>query len=208
MPLIRKTPVTPPAPPADPAAMLALLANGTDDERWAAARAAPGLPGGTQALGAAIARERNPRVREAMFTGLARVATAASIELLLPFIGSDDAQLRTGALDALRAMKETVAPYVPRLFADDDADVRLLACEIVLNLPAESAARLLCDLLETELQPNVCAAAIEVLTEVGGSAALPVLARCEERFRATPFLAFSIKIAADRIRSESMPPRV
>ena len=146
-------------------------------------------------------------MREAIFTSLARIATAESVELVLPFLRSDDAHLRTGALDALRAMKGVVWPYVPQLLDDRDADVRLLACELARNLPGEEAARLLCELLDSELEPNVCASAVEVLAEVGGPEALPVLARCADRFRGTAFLEFSIKITADRIRSQSSQPR-
>ena len=47
--------------------------------------------------------------------------------------------------------------------------------------------------------------AVEVLAEVGGAEALPALARCAERFRGTPFLEFSIKVAADRIRAQAVP---
>jgi HEAT repeat protein len=203
MPLIRKTSDSLSSPPVDLAAVLAALASGTDDERWAAARAAHDLPGSAQALAEALLRERNSRVREAMFTSLLRIATPECVELLVLFLRSDEAHLRSGGLDALRAMKGAVWPYLPRLLADGDADVRLLACELVRNVPVEEASRLLCGLLESELEPNVCASAVEVLAEVGGAEALPVLARCEQRFRATPFLAFSIKIAADRIRSQS-----
>ena len=183
--------------------MLNALANGTDDERWAAARSVAEVPGGVQALGDALSRERNLRVREAIFTSLARIGTAQSVELVLPFLRSDDAPLRTGALDALRTMKGGVEPYMPQLLHDHDADVRLLACELARNLPSEAAAGLLCALLDSELEPNVCASAVEVLAEAGGPEALPVLARCADRFRGTPFLEFSIKVTADRISAQS-----
>ena len=202
MPLIRKTRDPAPGVPLALDAVLAALANGTPDQRWAAARAASALPDSAGALGEALARESNPRVREAMFTSLARMGTAQSIELMLPFLRRDEAHLRTGVLDALRAAKSAAWPYLPRLLADADADVRLLACELVRSVPGEEATRMLCRLLDAEREPNVCAAAIEVLAEVGGAQALPVLARCEERFHATPFLAYSIKIAADRIRTQ------
>ena len=179
------------------------LYGGTDDERWAAARAARQLPGCAKALGAALAGESNPRVREAMFTSLAVMATAESIEVLLPFVRSDEAFLRTGALDALHAMKTEVRPYLPRLLGDADADVRLLACELVRNAPSHEATLLLCALLDREVDPNVCACAVDVLAEIGGPDALPALARCLERFREIPFLAFSIKIAADRVRAQN-----
>ena len=52
-----------------------------------------------------------------------------------------------------------------------------------------------------------CAAVVEVLAEIGGAEALPALAQCAERFDATPFLAFTIKIAMDRIRSQTANSR-
>ena len=88
---------------------------------------------------------------------------------------------------------------MPRLLADPDSDVRLLSCELVRGLPEGEANRLLCDLLERETEKNVCAAAVEVLAEIGRPEALPALARCAERFAGDPFLAFGIKVATDRI---------
>ena len=202
MPLIRKTRDPAPGAPPGLAAVITALANGTADERWAAARAASDLPDSAGALGEALVAERNPRVREAMFTSLARMGTPQSIELILPFLHSEEAHLRTAVLDALRTAQSAARPYLPRLLEDADPDVRLLACELVRSLPAEEATGLLCRLLDVEREPNVCASAVEVLAEVGGTQALPVLARCEERFRETPFLAYSIKIAADRIRTQ------
>ena len=87
---------------------------------------------------------------------------------MLPYLRSDDASLRTGALDALRAMPAAArAAHLPGLLADPDADVRLLSCELVRDLPEAEANRLLADLLERETEANVCAAAIEVLAEIG-----------------------------------------
>ena len=208
MPLIRKTPDPLSAAPPGLMAVVTAFSNGTPEERWTAARSAHDIPGSARILGEALAREHDARVREAIFTSLARIATAESVEMILPFLRSDEAHLRNGALDALRAMKGAVAPYLQRLLGDGDADVRLLACELILNVPDAEAARLLCGLLEAEREPNVCASAVEVLAEIGGSEALPVLARCEERFSATPFLVFSIKVAADRIRSQPSQPSV
>jgi HEAT repeat protein len=203
MPLIRK-PLMPALPATgDATSALAMLENGTDDERWVAARVVSQIPGGVAALAKALAAERDKRVREAILTSLARTDSPEGVEALLPFVRSDDAHLRTGALDALRATKEAVRPYLPRLFGDRDVDVRLLACELARNLPADEAARLLCDFLDDETEPNVCAAAVEVLAEVGGPDALPTLARWADRFRETPFLDYSIKATADRIRLQS-----
>jgi HEAT repeat protein len=207
MPLIRKTPGNAsPAAPASPVTVESLT-RGSDDERWAAARAAASDPEAVAALAVALGREHNPRVREAMLTSLSRIGTAQSVEALVPLLRSDDSAVRAGALDALRATKAVVRPYVAELVRDADSDVRLLACELVRTLPSEDASALLCALLDAEREPNVCASAIEVLAEVGGADALPVLARCAERFADVPFLAFSIRVTSDRIRSQSTAPR-
>ncbi len=187
--------------------MLRLLAVGSDEERWSAARAAAELSDSVAALGAALIRETTPRVREAIFTSLARIATPQSVQVVLGYIRSDDARARTEACDALAAMKDAAWPHLEALLRDHDSDVRVLACTLVRNMPSESAVPLFCELLDSEPEPNVCAAAIDALAELGGPEALPVLARCRERFQATPFLAFAIKIAADRIRKQSASPR-
>jgi HEAT repeat protein len=85
------------------------------------------------------------------------------------------------------------------LLSDGDSDVRLLATELARNMNASDATGLLCDLIEREQHPNVCAAAIEVLTEVGTPAALPALEKCALRFADTPFLPFAIAVAIARI---------
>lgn len=163
------------------------------DERWEAARSDKA---DVSALAAALADERDPRVQEALFTALSRLATQESARAVLPFLGSDDSGLRTRAFDALRAMPDAAKPCLPQLLADPDADVRLLACDLARDM--RGADGLLYALLDTEREANVCAAAVEVLAEIADARALPVLARCAARFADVPFLAFAIKIAAER----------
>ena len=99
MPLVRKPSSQTPAAAAPPA-----LGEGTREQRWSAARAAAERPDGLALLAEALSRESDPRVREAIFTGLARMATPESAAVVTPYLRSDDANLRTGAVDALRAM--------------------------------------------------------------------------------------------------------
>jgi HEAT repeat protein len=202
MPLIRKppSPVSAPAAP-DRAAVLDALARGSDEERWSAARAAADLPDSVPALEGALRREQTAAVREALFSALARIASPQSVEAVLPFLRSDDASIRTEASDALLAMKDVAWPYVAPLLRDPNVDVRILACGLVRDMPPEVAATLCCGVLDSDPEPNVCAAAVEVLAEVGESSALPILERCAKRFSDTPFLAFSIQMAIDRVRS-------
>jgi len=201
MPLVRKPSSPTETPAIDGRTVSELLISGSDDERWAAARSAYLLPEALPLLTAALSNEPVARVREAIFTALAKISSAESAAVTIPYLRSDDAAQRTAALDALRAMPEASAQLLPGLLKDVDADVRLLACEIARALPADEASRLLGDLIDREQDANVCAAAIEVLAETGNAASLPILDRCATRFREEPFLGFAIKIACDRIGS-------
>jgi HEAT repeat protein len=162
-----------------------------------------GQPQAVTALGDALLRETDPRVREAILTALARIGTDESAAAILPLIRSDDAGLRTGAIDALRLMPRALAARLQRLLVDPDPDVRLLASDLARELPALEATRLLCNLLADEPEANVSAAAVDVLAECGTLEALPVLAATSQRFAEVPFLAFACKIAADRIRANT-----
>jgi HEAT repeat protein len=169
------------------------------ESRWAAARALAGQADAVPVLSAALARETVPRVREAIMTALMRTGDAASVEAIVPYLRSQDAGLRAAAIEALQGLPSAIAPFMAPLFSDPDSDVRLLAAELARNMNGSEATRLLCELIEREQHPNVCAAAIDVLTEVGTPEALPALEKCAVRFAATPFLPFAISMAIARI---------
>lgn len=202
MPFIKREPTSPKvAAPAvtDTAALLADLAGADQERRWRAARALGNEPMAVPALAAALAIEQSPRLREAIMTALMRIGSEASVQALLPYLRAQDAGLRGAAIEALQAMPEAIEPFMQALLHDADSDVRLLATELTRNMPAAVATRLLGDLLEQELHPNVCGAAIEVLAEVGTSAALPALQKCAARFAGTSFLPFAVSVAVARI---------
>ncbi|WP_291846425.1 HEAT repeat domain-containing protein [Bradyrhizobium sp.] len=201
MPLVRKPSSPTGAPVPDGRQLSEIFATGSDDDRWTAARGAADSPDGLSLLADALSRERIPRVREAIFTALTKIATPDSAAVVLPYLRSDDAAERTGALDALRAMPAAAAKFLPSLLNDTDPDVRLLACEIARVLPAGDGSCALGELIERETNSNVCSAAVEVLAETGDLASLPILARCAARFPDDPFLTFAIRAASDRIGS-------
>lgn len=203
MPLVRKPADHAPVPEPDAVDVLRLLSSASADERWTAARAASNMAGGVSAIAAALPKERDPRVREAMFTSLTRHGTAESVDAIIDQLRSDSASLRAGALDALRILAGTAPQLLPRLLSDKDTDVRILSCELARSLPNAEATRLLCALLAAEREINVCAAAVDVLAEVGSSEALATLDECARRFGGSPFIAFAIKIVTERISSQS-----
>jgi HEAT repeat protein len=207
MPLIRKSPdPAAQATSADFQAASTALGSPEADDRWRAARALAAFPQGAAMLGAAAAAEPDERVREAMFTSLARMGTRQSVIALTPHLRSDDASRRTGAMDALKAKPELLSEAMTDLLQDPDADVRVLACDLVRELPGAEATLLLGRVLDGDPEVNVCAAAIDVIADIGLPDALPHLDRCAQRFADQPFVTFAIRVARDRIGAQA-PPR-
>jgi HEAT repeat protein len=183
----------------DVAAHLYGLNSSNAEVRWNAARALGGVAVAVSELAIALDAETVPRVREAMMTALMRVGDEASVRALLPHLRSQNAHQRAAAIEALQALPEAIAPFMAALLGDPDTDVRILATELARNIAAREATRVLCGLLTNELHPNVCAAAIEVLAEVGTRDAVPALEACARRFSNTPFLPYAISTALARI---------
>lgn len=202
MPLIRRGPPTK-QPSTEKASVSETLerqlASGTGAERWAAARALGSDHRSTAILADALAVETASDVREAIFTSLVLIGTAEAADALALALRSDDAQLRSGALDALGAMPQVTKGILPGLLSDQDSDVRILSCDLLRDLDSQLATDLLGDLLDTETHPNVCGAAIDVLAENGNSAALPSLERLAVRLASNAYLSFAITDAIERV---------
>jgi HEAT repeat protein len=198
MPLIKRDNPSPADAPRGPEP-LADLDSPIIEVRWRAVRAIPPHPEFVASLAAAFERETVPRVREAIITTLIRIGDRASAQALLPYLRAQNASVRIAAIEALQAMPDATAPFMTSLLTDPDSDVRILATELVRNMPVDAATSLLAALLEHETHPNVCGAAVEVLTEIGTPAALPALQTCAVRFASAPFLPFAISHAIARI---------
>jgi hypothetical protein len=191
MPLIRRDPPAPAAPSSSD------LKSGDPDARRRAVRSLGHEPEAVPVLMAALERESDPAVLEAIFSALEVIPEAASP--LTSLLRSDDAGLRNDAVEALQAMPDAARPLLPGLLADPDADVRILSVEVTRCLPAGEMVSLLCGLLTCETHPNVCTAAVEILAEAGTVEAVPVLHRLAARFPAEPMLSFAVRIAIERI---------
>ncbi len=201
MPFIKRTGSAPfPEKAPDGSALnIEKLRSGDPEMRWAAARALGGHAEAVSALAAALGTEQVQRVREAIMTALIRVGDEASVLALLPYLRSQDAGQRATAVEALQSLPAAISPFMPALLEDLDTDVRILATELARNMEANDATRVLCQLIDKEPHPNVCAAAIDVLAEVGTRDAIPLLRACAERFAKTPFLPFAISTTIARI---------
>jgi HEAT repeat protein len=186
-------------PDEDAAWYVAALSSPDMEVRWNAARALGGRADAVAALAQALGTEQVARVREAIMTALMRVGDEASVRALLPYLRSQDAGQRASTIEALQTLPEAIMPFMAALLGDNDTDVRILATELARNMLAKDANRVLCGLLENEQHPNVCAAALDVLAEVGTRDAIPTLKACAKRFSNTPFLPFAVATTIARI---------
>ncbi len=185
--------------------MTARLQSAKAEDRWEAARQLAGFPESRAALAALLESEPDKRVREAALTSLAKPNTIEGFDIILPYLRVDDAALRTAALDALKLMPDAAGRRLDALLADADTDIRVLACDLARAVPPAIAQKSLAAILPTEQDINVCAAAIDLLAEIGTPEILPALAACGQR-HCVPFLRFSIEMATARINARSAPP--
>jgi hypothetical protein len=199
MPLVKPTAVAPDATVETLELRLERLAGNDVDERRRAARALSAEPAAAPVLAARLACEPDPRVRDALFGSLVDIGGTQAAELVAPFIRSDDAGLRGAAVEALKRLEDHAVSALDALMSDPDTDVRILAIEITRAWPAELAIPRLQRVFEFEPHVNVCAAAVDVATEVGTEDLLTSLDGLRARFAGEPFLVFAVDIASERI---------
>jgi HEAT repeat protein len=189
------------APDRSYAGLLQQLADADPARRRWAARDLAAHAAAAQPLVERLLDERDAGVVEAIFTSIETLASPAAVAALVPLLRSDDARLRNGAIEALASMPAATAPHVDRLLADADADVRLFAVNLLADLRHPQVPAWVEQVLRTEPEANVVAAAIEVLTEAGSTALLPALDAAQARFAADPFIGFAADVARSRIGS-------
>ncbi len=183
----------------DKAGLIGQLSDPDPDARRWAARDLVHEADVVPALSARLLTEQHPAAREALFTALATVGDRAVVQALLPLLRSDDAALRNGAIEVLTGLPALVAPYIEAQLADADPDVRLLAVNLLTDLPHDKAAHWAEQVLRHDAHVNVVAAAIEVLAEIGAPEQVLTLTAAARRFADAPFIAFAVDVAVERI---------
>lgn len=199
MPLVKRTPAPAAHQEAPPQDIEEGLRSPEPGRRRQAAHACASRPDAIPLLSDSLRVETEPAVRQAILTALVGIGGDDAVRAIVPCLRSDDAGIRTGALDALRALSADIEPWLPSLLADPDADVRVLSTELARGMPADRATLHLCRMLERESHPNACAAALDVLAEVGTREAVPALRRLAARFAGEPFVVFAASVAIARI---------
>ncbi|CAK0744288.1 HEAT repeat domain-containing protein [Gammaproteobacteria bacterium] len=179
--------------------------NSAEVRRWAALDLGD-FPDSAARLCTRLEQETQPPVREAIFTSLIRIGGHPVVKGLLPLLRSDDAAIRNGAIDTLQRLPEALAPYMEIMLRDPDSDYRIFAINIMTNLRHPRTPEWLRAVIERDRHINVCAAAVELMAEVGSPEDVAILASLPERFDQDPFLHFATEIAIRRIHATRATP--
>ncbi|MEY4750576.1 MAG: hypothetical protein RIQ60_2790 [Pseudomonadota bacterium] len=185
--------------PRDKAGLIALLRTGNAAQRRRAAIDLADYPDSAAMMGAQLANEADPEVREALFVSLSDLHSESAATALLPLLRNEDDQLRSGAVKALAGMPRAVAPCINTLLRDNDPDVRVFTIHLLGDLRHDQVPRWLLQVLNDEASVSGVTAAVEVLAQLGQPEHIPTLQAVRRRFADDPFLAFAIDVAIQRI---------
>ncbi len=162
--------------------------------RWAARDLAT-TPVATGPLVERLKVEPDVSVREIILTSLTRLGDSVAVAGLVVCMRSEDAALRNEALEAMKQLPEEVAPIMEVLLRDTVADNRIAAVNILESLRHPHVEQWLIEVIERDAHVNVCAAAVDLLVEVGTPAAREALVALKARFRAEPYIQFAADLA-------------
>ena len=166
--------------------------------RWAA-RDLINCPEAAAALVERLKIEPEVSVREVILTTLTRLGYPSAVAALTDCLRSDDAALRNEVIEAMKQLPDEVAHIMCELLSDTDSDVRILAVNILESLRHPDVESWLIEVIENDQHVNVCAAAVDLLGEVGTEAALGPLSQLKARFTDEPYIQFAADLALRRI---------
>jgi HEAT repeat protein len=167
--------------------------------RWAA-RDLISCPDAAGVLVSRLRREDEVAVREVILTTLIRLDDASALGGLVECLRSEDAALRNEVIEAMKLLPGEVAPIMHSLLADLDPDVRIFAVNVLESLRHADVERWLIQVIESDPEVNVCAAAVDLLSELATDESLAPLSRLKVRFDQEPYIQFAADLALQRIR--------
>ena len=147
-----------------------------------------------------LRRETNTSVREVILTTLVRLNDPSVGPGLANLLRSEDAALRNEVIESLQQMGDAVAPLLDALITDPDPDVRIFVINILDSEHCSNVEARLIAVITHDAHVNVCAAAVDLLCEVGSEAAIEPLAHLKSRFPSEAYIQFAVDLALKRIR--------
>lgn len=186
-------------PARDPAGLASQLNDADPQVRRWAARDLLAYPEASAVLLARLQCETEISVREVILTSLTRIGGPVAVAGLVDWLRSEDAQMRNEAIEAMKALPVEVAPIMGALLVDEDSDVRIMAVNILESLQHPKVEQWLIDVIDRDPVVNVCGTAVDLLGEVGSSAAFDALQRLKQRYAGEPYIQFAADLALKRI---------
>ena len=168
--------------------------------RWAARDLAQFPTNASEVLVARLRIEDHSIVRTAILSTLAHLGDSVAIAGMVECLHSDEASLRNEAIELFKTIPDEVAPIIDRLLNDSDSDVRIFAVNILESLRHKDVEKWLIDVIENDTHINVCATALDLLSEVGTVASIDALHKLKARFVDEPYIGFSADLALKRIQ--------
>jgi hypothetical protein len=187
------------AAPRDFDGLCAELNNENQTARRWAARDLAQFSQASATLVARLKIEEHPNVRTAILDSLAQIGDEQAIAGVVECLRSDEASLRNEAIEVLKNIPEQVAPIIDSLLSDHDSDVRIFAVNILESLHHDDVEKWLIQVIEHDDHLNVCATAVDLLSEVGTELSLNALENLKIRFADEPYIGFSVDLALKRI---------
>ncbi|MBK9444497.1 MAG: HEAT repeat domain-containing protein [Comamonadaceae bacterium] len=181
-----------------PDLLLSLADPNATTRRWAA-RDLVNCPGAAAALVAQLKLEPELSVREVILTTLTRLGDATAVAGLVDCLRSEDAALRNEAIEAMKQLPDEVAPIMHGLLTDADPDVRIFSVNVLESLRHPDVELWLIEVITQDAHVNVCATAVDLLSEVGSAAALAPLQQLKAHFEDEPYMQFAANLALRRI---------
>jgi len=169
-----------------------------ETRRWAA-RDLLAYSSSTGALIERLKIEPDRSVREIILTSLTRLGGTVAVKGLVECLRSEDACMRNEAIAAMKALPVEVSPIMDSLLIDEDADVRIMAVNILESLMHPDVEKWLIHVIELDLVINVCGTAVDLLGEVGTKDCLTALLSLKKRFSEEPYIQFATDLAIKRI---------
>jgi HEAT repeat protein len=173
--------------------------DGDAEVRRQAARELADCESGADVLLARLEQEPSTLVRESIFTSLTQIGDSSAVAGMVELLRSEDAELRNGAIEALKLLPESVAEFIPGLLADSDPDVRILTIGVLESLRHSMVEEWLLEVIEEDQHLNVCGAALDLLAEVGTERSIGPIRGLRERFKDAPYMQFTADLALKRI---------
>ena len=185
--------------PRDCANLMEELENANPVARRWAARDLTDCPDASSTLVNRLQREEDVSVREVILTTLTSLGDDVAVAGLVECLRSEDVSLRNEAIEAMKQLPDKVAPIMRGLLSDADPDVRIFAVNILESLRHPEVESWLMEVIDSDPELNVCATAVDLLGEVGSTAAQEPLLRLKARYADEPYIQFATDLALKRI---------